>query len=156
MGKSKGGIGLVVVTAIGLYGLYKFSNKSQALERISYILQEVKLKLQKGLFLVRIDVIVMNPTNETLRFKDFSGTLFADSQKIGDINIPNPVNILPKSQTKVELQAFVPLAKAANLLLNSLLTMKLPTRGLLKGTLRVGNIQLPVEEEFKFNEPTKS
>lgn len=141
---------------LGIFGWIKLSNKQQAVERLSYALKEVRLKLQKGVLLVRIDLDVNNPTSEVLKFKDFSGSLFADTQKLGDITIPNPVNIVAKGITPVQLSAFIPAGKLVTTLLSTLTTMALPTAGYLKGTIRVGNLQIPVDEEFKFNEPKKS
>lgn len=150
--------GLIVsaLAALGLFGLYKFSNKSQALGRISYFLKEIKLKYQKGVFVVRIDLIIHNPTSEELKFKDFSGSLFADSQKLGDIEIPNPVLIKAKTDTPISLNTLIPAGKIATLFLNALSTMSLPSKGILKGTIRVGAMQIPVDEAFDFNTPKKT
>jgi len=139
-----------------LYGIAKASNASQAAERLSYTLKEVKLSMSKGRILARIDIWVNNPTRERLRFKDFSGTLYADSQKVGDVQIANPVDLPPKVTTPISLQAFITPTSVITLIFSALAKGSLPSKGYLKGTLRIGALQLPVDEEFMFNEPQQT
>ena len=137
--------------ALGGFLLYKFAAKKQAVGQLRYRLGDVSLKLQGLALLVKINLVVTNPSAEKLQFKNFYGKLYLDSVKVGNVDIPHPVLINPKSDTPVILSTVLSSTQIINSLLDVIATGNTPSAGIIDGVLNIGNLQLPIYEKFDMN-----
>lgn len=153
MAKGKGGLIALGLMGSAIAAFAWFGRKKEALERIDYSIKEVKIRLSGSTFLVKIDLLINNPSNEKLSFKSFDGTVYADNQKLGDVSIPNSTVIAPNTQTVVSLSSFIPANNIAQIFLNTLTEMKLPSKAILRGTLTVGRFKIPVDNTIDLTAP---
>ena len=143
-----------LLTALAGYGLYKLSTIKNAANTLRYTLGGVKISYKDFRLLLSIDLIITNTSNQVLRFKQFSGKLWADSNFLGFVDIPNATTIRAKADTTVNLSTVIPASAVVDVLFGNLLKLKLPTKGILRGTAVIGSINIPIDETFDFNTPT--
>lgn len=143
---------LTIAAGFGLYKIFTVKNAANALR---YTLGGVKISYKNFRLLLNIDLIITNTSTQNLSFRQFSGKLWADANFLGYIDIPNSTLIRAKSDTTVNLSTVIPASAVVDVLFDNLLKLKLPTRGVLKGTAVIGNINLPIEETFNFGVPAK-
>lgn len=132
----------------GLTGLYFFFTKKNAINQLRYRLSDAKISLSGTAILLKIDLIVTNPTNTSLQFKNFVGKIYVDNTDLGTLDIPNPTLLNSKSETTVTLTSIIGASKLITNVLDVISTGKLPSKGILDGILNVGNIQMRIYEVF--------
>jgi hypothetical protein len=145
-----------LLTGLAGFGLYKLFTVKNAAETLRYTLGGVKISYKNFRLLLSIDLLITNTSNQNLSFKQFSGKLWADSNFLGYVDIPNATTIRAKADTTVNLSTVIPASAVVDVLMNNLLKLQLPTKGTLKGTAVIGSINLPIEETFDFNTPAKT
>lgn len=145
-----------LLTGLAGFGLYKLFTVKNAAETLRYTLGGVKISYKNFRLLLSIDLLITNTSNQNLSFKQFSGKLWADSNFLGYVDIPNATTIRAKADTTVNLSTVIPASAVVDVLMNNLLKLQLPTQGTLKGTAVIGSINLPIEETFDFNTPAKT
>jgi hypothetical protein len=144
--------GLVGLAAVGLYALHSVQN---AADNLRYTLKEVKISYKNFKLLISIDLIISNPTTQDLKFKQFTGKIYADNTFLGYADIPNQTNIKAKSDTIVNLSTVIPTTSVIDIFINNVAKLKLPTTGKLVGLATIGNVNIKIDETFNFNEPAK-
>lgn len=142
--------GLVGLAGLGLYFLHNVQN---AVDNLRYTLREVKISYKNLRLLINIDLVITNPTNQDLKFKQFTGKVYADNTFLGYADIPNQTVIKAKSDTIVNLSTVIPANSVIDIFINNIAKLKLPTTGKLTGLATVGNVNIKIDETFKFNEP---
>lgn len=143
-----------ILTGLAGFGLYKLFTVKNAANTLRYTLGGVKISYKSFRLLLSIDLIITNTSNQNLSFKQFSGKLWADTNFLGYIDIPNSTTIRAKADTTVNLSTVIPANAVIDLLFDNLLKLQLPTKGTLRGTAVVGTLNLPIDETFNFNTPT--
>jgi LEA14-like dessication related protein len=144
---------ITALTAGALYGLYRAFAQKNAINQLRVDVKDIKLSFKNTAFQINLNLSIDNPTSETLQFRNFTGKIYLDSQQAGTLDIPNPVQIKPRSNYTVPLTAVVPLATITKQLVNILLTKQVPTKGIIDGIVNIGNLQLPVYQVFNFTIP---
>ena len=139
---------------LAIFGIYKLSNKSKAVEKLQVVVQSVKIGFASAFMQVKIILLVRNPSNETLSFKNFVGKIYIDSQTLGNIDIPNPVKISPQADTPVTLSASVPVTNILKAAASFLFSKKLPSEGIIDGVVNIGDVQLKIYKTFSFSQPS--
>jgi LEA14-like dessication related protein len=127
---------------------FKGAAIKQAVGQLRYTLKNVSVKMQGLALLVKIDMIVTNPSPTALQFKSFYGKLFLDTVKLGVVDIPQPTLLPPKSDTTVSLSTVLSGTTMINALMDILVSKSTPSKAILDGTLNIGTVQLPVYEQF--------
>jgi LEA14-like dessication related protein len=146
-----------ILTGLSGFGLYLLGNVMNASNNLRYTLGAVKLSYKNLRLLAEIELIITNPTRQSLKFKHFTGKLYADSNFLGYVDIPNETTIQAKSDTTVKLSTVIPASSIVDLFMDNLMKFKMPSKGKLTGIATVGSVQIPVNETFEFNQPaTKS
>ncbi len=143
------------ITALGLFGIYKLFAKGNAINQIRTDISNIRLGFKNTAVQINIELLITNPTSETLQFKSFVGKVFLDSQPVGSIDIPNPVSI-PNGTTKVPLLATIPITSLTRTFMSVLFEKQMPTKGIIDGIVKIGNLQLPVYNVFNFTIPKAS
>jgi LEA14-like dessication related protein len=140
-------------SAIGL-GIYEWFAKSKAINALTVVVNSCKLKMGATFIQVSIDLLFTNPTSESLSFKNFIGTVYLDAQTLGNVDIPSATTIKAKGSTIVSLTAAIPNTNILKAASTYLFSKKIPSKGIVRGTVNVGTFSLPVYQEIAFNKPT--
>lgn len=134
--------------AILAFVAFKSASVKKAVDQLRYTLKNVNVKLQGVALLVKIDLIVSNPSPTALNFKSFYGKLFLDTVKLGVLDIPQPTLLPPHSETTVSLSTVLSGTTIVNALIDLIASKSRPSKAILDGVLNIGAIQLPVYEQF--------
>ena len=152
-GSNNGLLYTLIGSGIAL-GLYKFFAKSSALNKLQIVVGGCKLKLANTFIQVTIDLIVKNPTSEVLSFRNFVGTVYLDAQSLGVIDIPSATTIKANANTTVSLTSSIPITNILKAAGSFLFSKSMPSKGVVRGTVNVGSLSVPVYQEVAFNSPT--
>lgn len=145
---------LTILTGGLAYAGYKGYQKNNAIDNLSISIKDIKVGFANKFMQTKIELLVKNPTSEALRFKNFTGKIYLDSQSLGNIDIANPVNISPKSTTPVTLSSTLPTNNIITTMASFLFSKKLPTKGIVDGIITIADLKFKVYKEFPFNAPT--
>jgi hypothetical protein len=154
MASNTGKVFGLLAAGAAAFGVYKLAKKDDAIGKLQIVIQNIKIGFANAFMQVKIDLLVKNPTRETLRFKNFVGKIYVDSQSLGNIDIANPVNILPRTDTPVVLSASVPVTNILKSLASFLFTKSVPTKGIVDGVVSIGDLKFKIYKEIPFNPPT--
>ena len=146
-------IGLgVAFAALGTWWAFR---KKSAIQNLKVDVKNLKVAFKNTAIQTTMNLLVTNPSNEVLQFLNFTGTVYTDSQPLGTIDISKPVTVAANKTTPVPIATVFPMNNIVNTILSLITTKKIPTAGILKGTVTLsGGIVLPVYYQFPFSNPT--
>lgn len=90
--------------------------QKKAAAALHYFIKGVAISFEGITPVLRIDVMVQNPSNQSFTVRSIVGSLFADGSKIGDASLFQTVTIAPNSQSVLPVQVRLsPLAIVSDL-----------------------------------------
>lgn len=146
-----------LLTFLGIaagFGTWFYFKKSATIDALQVNPTNLKFKVAPKFIQVAFDLLIDNPTDDSLQFKDFDGNIYLDTQSLGSVSIPNPVNIKPKSKSKVSLSTTLPTNSILQAAASVLLDNKLPSKGIIRGTVHLGSMAIPVYKAIDLSKPT--
>jgi hypothetical protein len=154
---AKGSNNGLLYTVLGsgiAFGLFKLLSKKNALNTLQVTVTACRLKMANTFIQVTIDLLIKNPSSENLSFKNFVGTVYLDTQSLGLIDIPSATTIIANADTPVSLTSSIPITNILKAAGSFLFSKSMPSKGIVRGTVNVGALSIPVYQEVAFNSPT--
>jgi LEA14-like dessication related protein len=142
----------LAVIGLGIAAYY-FLSKSQtasAVDKMRFLLSSVKVTFSGLSPRLNLDVLIQNPTNETVVVKAIAGDVKVNGTKVGAVSSFQTVTIKPVAETTATLIVVIPLAGVATQIIN-LISGNIPGEAVVNiiGTVNVNGAVVPLDITYK-------